>query len=136
MTGEGILKIGKINKFVVTLIDLEIWSSCFFKFVDAKTTSANPRDASGSSSASKMTSEPTQNQASYQKYSGDLKFRLVWISNGWKEVGLHMVRISNEIWNPEAQPSIIGHKAAILSKTICFNPTLTQFILRYQLDKL
>ena len=38
------------------------------------------------------------------KYSGDLKYGLVWILNGWKEVGLQMVWISNGIWNPVAQP--------------------------------
>ena len=35
-------------------------------------------------------------------YSGDLKSRLVWISNGQKEVGFQMVRILNGIWNLEA----------------------------------
>ena len=33
------------------------------------------------------------------EYSGDLKSRLVWISNGWKEIGLQMVWILNGIWN-------------------------------------
>ena len=37
-------------------------------------------------------------------YSGDLKSRLVWISNSQKEVGLQTVWIWNGIWNPEAQP--------------------------------
>ena len=38
------------------------------------------------------------------KSSGDLKSWHVRISNGWKEVGLQMVLISNGVWNPEAQP--------------------------------
>ena len=37
-------------------------------------------------------------------YYGDLKSRLVRISNSWKEVGLQMVLISKGIWNPEAGP--------------------------------
>ena len=60
-----------------------------------------------------------------QEAQWDLKFGLFWILNGWKEVGLQMVRIWNTIWNPEAQPlSEIrkpnplksGQIAAILSK--------------------
>ena len=34
------------------------------------------------------------------KYCGDLKSELDWIFNGQKEVGLQMVWILNEIWNP------------------------------------
>ena len=47
-------------------------------------------------------------------YSGDLKSGLVLILNCRKEVGLKKGRISNEIWNPEAQPS--GKMATILIK--------------------
>ena len=37
------------------------------------------------------------------KYIGDLKYRLVWISNGQKQGGLQMIWISSGFWNPEAQ---------------------------------
>ena len=43
-------------------------------------------------------------KTSVWKFSGDLKSRYVLILNGQKEVSLQMVRISNGIWNPEAQP--------------------------------
>ena len=37
-------------------------------------------------------------------YSGDLKSRLVQISNVWKEVGFQMIWILFAIWNSECQP--------------------------------
>ena len=37
-------------------------------------------------------------------YRVDLKFGLVWILNGLKEIGLQKVQILNGIRNPEAQP--------------------------------
>ena len=52
-------------------------------------------------------------------YSGDLKSGLVLILNCRKEVGLKKGRISNEIWNPEAQPS--GQMATILIKKNIWN---------------
>ena len=36
-------------------------------------------------------------ELSIEKYSGDLKSNLVWISNGPKQVGFQMVWISNGI---------------------------------------
>ena len=67
-------------------------------------------------------------------YSGDIKYGLVWISNGQKEVGLQMVQISNGIWNPETQPFEIrtnGHHLVkkpfeIRTKTIGFQ--MVQFL--------
>ena len=41
----------------------------------------------------------------YSKYSG-VWYPLIWILNGRKEAGFQMVRISNGIWNPEAQPAV------------------------------
>ena len=59
-------------------------------------------------------------------YSRDLKSRLVWTSNGEREVGLQMIWILNGIWNPEAQPSgkccfwMVGTIAIYLAKAGLF----------------
>ena len=60
---------------------------------------------------------PTKSYCTWNKlFSGDLKSGLVWISNGWKEVGLQMIWISNgnEIQKPNHLK--LGQMAAILSK--------------------
>ena len=53
-------------------------------------------------------------------YSGDLKCRIVWILNGQKELGMQIVRVSNGMWNPEAQPFLIQTNDPHFQKTKTF----------------